>query len=127
MSTRIEIKLPDEAYHRAERLAQLTRRNVADVLADTVVLSLPDLPGDQAISIHQLSDTELLTVVHSQMSYSENQRLSELLNRQNEGVLTTIERTDLARLMQTYQHGLLRKAEALAEAVERGIHSSLSA
>ncbi len=30
--------------------------------------------------------------------------------------------------MQTYQHGLLRKAEALAEAVERpDIHPSLSA
>lgn len=127
MSTRVEIQLPDEAYHRAERLAQLTRRNVEDVLADTVVLSLPDLPGDQAVSIHELSDTELLAVVHSQMTRPDSQRLSELLDRQNVGRLTLIERTELARLMQTYQHGLLRKAEALAEAVERGIHPPLSA
>ena len=122
MSTRIEIQLPDEAYHRAERLAHLTRRNVADVLADTVVLSLPDLPGDQAISIHQLADAELVTLVNLQMAPQESRRLSDLLNRQNEGALTLAEQTELSRLMQTYQHGLLRKAEALAEAVKRGIH-----
>jgi hypothetical protein len=126
MSTRVEIYLPDEAYHRAERLAYLTRRKVADVLADTVVLSLPDLPGDQLISIHQLTDTELLAVVDSQMPHQEGRRLTELLNRQNEGILTLTQQAELSRLMQMYQHGLLRKAEALAEAVKRGIHPPLS-
>ncbi|MCL4869201.1 MAG: hypothetical protein KJ063_09540 [Anaerolineae bacterium] len=69
MSTLVEIQLPDEAYHRAERLAYLTKRNVADVLADTVALSLPDLPGDQVNLIHQLTDVELLAVVDSQMPF----------------------------------------------------------
>jgi hypothetical protein len=43
MSTRVVITLPDEVYHRAERLAQLISRDVANVLADTIELSLPPL------------------------------------------------------------------------------------
>ena len=40
-------------------------------------------------------------------------------NRQQAGLLTDIDRSELQILMQTYQEGLLRKATALSEAVKR--------
>ncbi|MFB2983577.1 hypothetical protein [Microseira sp. BLCC-F43] len=43
MSTQITITLPDEVYHQVERLAQLTSRDIADVLSDAIKLSIPEL------------------------------------------------------------------------------------
>jgi hypothetical protein len=53
-------------------------------------------------------------------------RLSELLDRQQSGLLVESERLELQTLMQIYQEGLLRKATALNEAVNRGLMEPLS-
>jgi hypothetical protein len=52
--------------------------------------------------------------------------LSELLDRQQSGLLVESERLELQTLMQIYQEGLLRKATALSEAVNRGLMEPLS-
>jgi hypothetical protein len=128
MSTQIILDLPEETYRRAERLAQLTRRPVADVVAETVTLSLPyfDLPPAPVRPWHEVSDKELLALADLQMNGEDDQRLSQLLYRQQAGTLTEIERGELARLMQHYQESLLLKAEALSEAVQRGLRPPLS-
>ena len=43
MSMQVTVTLPDDVYQRVQRLAQLTQREVADVLTDTISISLPDL------------------------------------------------------------------------------------
>ncbi len=127
MSTQVIVTLPDEVYQRAERLAQLTSRNIADVLADTIVLSLPPLNPLAKLprSMTDLSDAELLTLTELQMHPDQDLRLSVLLDRQQAGELPDRERTELLALMQLYQEGLLRKAEALHEAVKRGLREPL--
>ena len=127
MSTKVIVTLPDEVYQRAERLAQLTSRNIADVLADTIVLSLPPLNPLAKLprSMTDLSDAELLTLTELQMHPDQDLRLSVLLDRQQAGELPDRERTELLALMQLYQEGLLRKAEALYEAVKRGLREPL--
>ncbi len=39
MTTRIEVTLPDQTFYQAEILARLVNRQVADLLADTIVIS----------------------------------------------------------------------------------------
>jgi hypothetical protein len=56
---------------------------------------------------------------------AEDRRLSELLHRQQAGTLTTEERPELTALMEVYQTQLLRKSQALREAVRRGLRPSL--
>jgi len=56
---------------------------------------------------------------------AEDRRLSELLDRQQSGVLDDAERAELRSLFASYQTGLLRKARALAEAVHRGLRGPL--
>jgi len=128
MSTQVIVTLPDEVYRRAERLAQLTSRNIADVLADTIVLSLPPLNPLAKLPkpITDLSDAELLTLTELQMHPDQDRRLSVLLDHQQAGELPDVERTELLALMQLYQEGLLRKAEALHEAVKRGLREPLA-
>ncbi len=128
MSTRVTVTLPDEVYERAERLAQLSHREVADLLAETIAVSLPVLrpQPDAPAPAGALSDAEVLALTDLQLPAAQDQRLSALLDRQQAGTLTEPERAELAALFQRYQEGLLQKAQALAEAVRRGLREPLS-
>jgi hypothetical protein len=128
MSTQVVVTLPDDVYRRAERLAQLTSRGVADILADTIALSLPPLsPLTASVRpITELSDEEVLDLTELQMAPERDRRLSALLQKQQAGKLPDPERSELSVLMQRYQEGLLRKAQALHEAVRRGLREPLA-
>lgn len=128
MNTQITISLPEETYRRAQKLAQLTRRDIAAVMADTLSLSLPefDMSTVKETAVADLSDEEVLTLANLEMDIADDKKLSRLLDKQQAGTLTEIERAELLKLMQLYQLSLLRKAEGLAEAVQRGLHPPLS-
>lgn len=128
MSTQITITLPDEVYQRVERFARLANRDIASVLADTIQLSIPPVRADilDLEPITGLSEEEVLALTELQMKPEQDTRLSELLDRQQSGLLTEVERLELQSLMQIYQEGLLRKAVAISEAVKRGLMEPLS-
>jgi hypothetical protein len=128
MGTTVTLELPEKTYRRAQRLAQLTRRDVADVLADALELSLPPLDAARSVgpAVGDMPDAAVIALAESTMSPADDARLSELLARQRESELTDLEQPELARLMQFYQEGLLLKAEALAEAVRRGLRPPLT-
>ena len=128
MTTQVTVTLPDAVYRNAVRLAQLTQREVGDVLTDTLALSLPMLPDDPevAVPIGELSDQELLALTMLELPPAQDRLLSTLLDRQQAGGLTAEEQRQLAGLMQAYHAGLLRKAQALQEAVRRGLREPLA-
>ena len=128
MSMRVMVTLPDKIYRSAERLAQLTNRDVADVLADTIELSLPslDLQSGPVKPIINLADEEILALTKLELEPHQEQQLSKLLDKQQAGSLSEIERSELLALMQIYQEKLLQKAQALREAVQRGLLEPLS-
>jgi hypothetical protein len=127
MSTQVTLTLPDETYRRAEHLARLTGRSIADVLADTLDISLQPLSLEAVTKkpVYELSDAEVLVLADSQMAAVQSTRFSELLDKQQAGKLSDTERPELLALMQVYQEGLLRKAQALNEAVKRGLRKPL--
>jgi predicted transcriptional regulator len=128
MSTQVTLTLPDEIYRRAEWLAQLTSRDVTDILSATIELSLPAINAGAKQAVRpmaELSDAEVLALTDLQMEAAQDQRLSQLLDRQQAGELTDTDRAVLVGLMQGYQEGLLRKAQALQEAVRRGLREPL--
>lgn len=127
MTTQITLTLPDETYRRAVHLARLTGRDIADVLADTLDISLQPLGAELSTGkpIAELSDSEILAAADSQMEPAQDRRFSELLDKQQAGKLANDERPELLTLMQVYQEGLLRKAQALNEAVQRGLRKPL--
>lgn len=127
MSMNVTLSLPDELYHRAEQLARLTGRDLPAILTDTLAVSLALLgsPGLPERSLSEASDREVLALSELAMEPAQDQRLSVLLDRQQAGELRADERVELMALMQVYQEGLLRKAQALREAVRRGLRGSL--
>lgn len=133
MTTQITLTLPEEVYRRASHLAQLLNRDLADVLTEAITLSLspvaipPHQPSNTSFQpIATLSDTEIIALTELEMEPDQDQRLSELLDQQQAGVLTDAERPELSTLMQIYQEKLLQKAQALREAVQRGLREPLT-
>ena len=126
MSKQISLNLPDEVIRRAEALAGRSGREVTDVLAEAIAVSLDPLgPADAGASScsppSPWTDEQVLADADAAMPAAQDQALSALLDRQQTGRLVGHEATELAALMQMYQQGLLRKAQGLAEAVRRGL------
>jgi hypothetical protein len=128
MSTNVTVTLPDNVYQQVAQLARLANLEVNEVLAEAIELSL--LPGTSQCSaakpVTSLSDKEVLKLARLQMSPAEDRRLSQLLHRQQAGTLVPEHRTELLSLMHAYGNGLMRKAQALSEAVRRGLRTPLA-
>lgn len=72
--------------------------------------------------VASLRDDEVLALTTVQMDEAQGKRLNNLLDMQQAGTLTDEDHHSLMALMQIYNQLWLRQAEALAEAVKRGIH-----
>lgn len=128
MSTQVTLNLPDKVYDQAARLAELMNQDVPRVLAETIESVL--LPLGASVSdltpVSELSDADVLAAVDLRMDETRGRRLGRLLDRQQAGKLKELERNELAALMQVYHECLVRKAQALGEAVRRGLREPLA-
>lgn len=122
MSIQVVLNLPDDTYERVTQFAAYAQRNVSEIVAAALTSVLPSLDTlTQLRDIANLSDREVLDLTELCMAPEADHRLSELLARQQAGELTDLEGAELAALMRTYEIGLLRQSQALAEAVHRGL------
>ena len=117
MTAQITLNLPDEVYHQAELLAQQRHRTVSEILVETLEKFL--LPTAKPVSA--LSDSEVIAQTQLRLQPLQEQRLSELLDRQQSGTIAYVERDELQALIHIYETRLLRQAQALNEAVRRGL------
>ncbi len=128
MSTQVAITIPEQVYKQAQRLARLTHCQINDLLADAITLSLAPVAtaNESKPPVAGLSDKQVLALTKLEMPAAQDRRLSRLLKRQQAGKLASGERAELILLMQVYQEGLLRKAQALSEAVRRRLLEPLA-
>ena len=117
MTAQITLNLPDEVYQQAELLAQQRHRTVSEILVETLEKFL--LPTAKPVSA--LSDSEVIAQTQLRLQPVQEQRLSELLDRQQSGTIAYVERDELQALIRIYETRLLRQAQALNEAVRRGL------
>ena len=115
MSRVVTIAISDTAASMAQELAQRTERRVEDVLADWIDRAVAEPPTES------LSDDQIRLLCSAEMSDVQQEELGELLARRREGILDTAGQERLGQLMAVYRHGLVRKAQALQVAVERGL------
>ncbi len=117
----INITLPDIVVERIQKLAETSEQDFEDVLLRMTRLStqlLPELDGDDIAS---MDDELVLALASSRMDVHQDLWLQELLEKNSEQELTQEEKIDLDVLLGIYDSGNLRKAQAIAEAVKRGL------
>lgn len=122
MGTQVILNLPDDTFERAAKYAAYAHRDVSEIIAAALASSLPSMDAiDQLRAISKLPNEEIVALTELRMESETDRRLSELLDRQQAGELTDLERAELAALMRAYEMGLLRQSQALVEAVRRGL------
>jgi hypothetical protein len=121
MSTQLTLDLPENLVARARTIALRAGQSVNDLLAESIELSLKPWGSVVEGDIHRCGDEEVLNACGLELSVEDDRRLTELLQRQQAQTLAVSEQAELASLIQVYQEGLVRKAEALREAVRRGL------
>lgn len=117
MNTQVSLNLPDEIYRQVEMLAHQSCRPIADILIETLEIIL--LPNTKPIS--SLSDAEIIALSQLRLQPIQEKRLSELLDHQQSGTITEIEKTELQAIIHIYEDRLLRQSQALNEGVRRGL------
>jgi hypothetical protein len=125
MGSEITLVLPEKLYQSAERLAAATRQPVPGSITDVLTEALIAW-GEPEPPLSSLSDEQIVDLSEMQMADDQSQRLSLLLARQREGELTADEKPELWMLMRVYERALLRRSEALVEAVKRGLRKPLN-
>jgi negative regulator of replication initiation len=128
MSMPITVNVPDNLYRHIKRLAQASGRNVADVMNSMMSVSLLPLTiPTSEVPLEKLSDAEVLELADSRMNPTQNARMSELLDKQQAGDISSAEKDELAVLVYIYEQGSLLKVKALSEAIRRGMREPVNA
>jgi len=120
MSELVTLELPDLLVKRARAVAVQAQRRVEDILVEWLNRAAAEVP------VVLLPDDQLLALRDMEMDPVEQAELSDLLAHQREGELIGEERFRLDALLTAYRRGMVRKAEALKVAVERGLQPPLS-
>ncbi len=120
MSQTVILELPDDVIHHAQSIAEHSQQRIEDVLRAWIDQAAANVP------LELLSNQQILALCDAQLSQTEQQMLSALLYQQREHTLDPNQKQQLQSLLQTYRHAMLRKAEALKVAVERGLRPALS-
>ncbi len=115
----VVISVRDEILRTAAHAAEESQRRVEEVLADWLERAITEMP------VETLSDEEIRALTERQLKPEDQDALSDLLIRSREGMLDPVGQARLDGLMESYERGLLRKAQALRVAVQRGLRAAL--
>ncbi len=120
MSEVITLRIPDRLARDARAVASYTHRQMEDVLLEWMDRAAANPP------IESLPDEQVLSLCKLQLNPAQQSELSDLLARNRETSLTTADQIRLDELLNEYRRGMVRKAQAIKVAVERGLQPPLS-
>ncbi len=127
MSLQVTVNLPDSLVSKAQAINAASMKDVVTETLEALYPMLENSPDLLTPVIATLSDAEVLQLADSKMDAVQNQRLGALQAKGKAIGLGPAERYELMALFQIYQTGLLRKSEAMVEAVQRGLRQPIAA
>lgn len=117
----LTINLPEPAFQRLSRLAELTNQSVSDLVIQSIAGNLPPALETAPIEIQPelltlqtLGVEALRQIAQSQISPTQQERHITLLERNQEGSLTEAEQHELRELALAADQLMLKKAHACA-------------
>lgn len=120
MSELVTISVSEQVAIFASKMAARKRQPIEKVLSDLLESAVNETP------VESLPDEDVIALSEMKLSEEQDEMLSDLLVRQREGQIDAEGRRQLGELMRIYENGLLRKAQALRVAVERGLREPLT-
>lgn len=120
----ITVEMPENLYQNVALLAEKTNRRVDEIIIDKLEedFSVESVAFEQNVS--EWSDEDVLALANLKMPAAQSERMSELLDRAQAGLITNLEQNELEIYLQSCQLATLRKADGIVEAVKRGLITS---
>lgn len=120
MSDQLTITLSDHAANWVQWYAQMTGRSTSQVIDEAVERSRSQIAGEST-DFSRWSDEEILAAANGSMPSSLANRREELRQKQQQTTLDEVEAKELESIRQLCRVEDLRKAQAMVEAVRRGL------
>ncbi len=118
----ITINLPESLWANLSVIAGKSRRRIDELIVEKIEHAFAADTERLGTQISLCSDREVLEIAKLHMPDSEDQRLSDLLQKQNEAELSANEQEELWKLMEQNRLTTLKKAFALREISRRGLN-----
>lgn len=119
MSHSLTLVLSDDVYRYLREVADLTRQPLAELVSQSVKGNLPPRPADapvemrsELLAMQTMSDSELRQIAASQIAPEQQLHHQNLLDKNSEGNINALERTELAALRLNADQLMVRKAYA---------------
>ena len=116
---RVTIELPEPVFRQLTRIAEVTHQPVEVLVAQSVISNLPPSVDNaspelqlEVLRMQSLSTEELVKIAQALVEPEQHERQTELLAKNEEGLLTTEEQQELFALRQAADQLMLRKAYA---------------
>ena len=127
----MQITISESLSTRLRQLAARRRQPVESIVADRLFTTLDEeldkLPTEEQAelrALHHLSSDALRAIAAEQMSSVNQARMAQLMERHSKGELNQTEQETLAALVDRGDQLMLRKAEAVAILMQRGVAES---
>lgn len=118
----VTISLPDKIFANISSVASKSKRRVDEIIAEKIENEFSVNIEDLEKQIAFCSDKELLELAEIQIPTKQDNRLSNLLHKQNEEDLTKSEQKELWKLMELNRLTTLKKAFASREISRRNLN-----
>jgi hypothetical protein len=122
----ITLNLPENIYQNFTRLAEKKHRRVEEVITDKLQADFSAANIDFEEKVSNLKDAAVLALANLKIPKVQADRMSVLLDRLQTGAITDSEESELDVYTELCQISTLRKAYGIAEAVKRGLVTSIS-
>ncbi|MBV9389622.1 MAG: hypothetical protein JOZ78_24635 [Chroococcidiopsidaceae cyanobacterium CP_BM_ER_R8_30] len=116
---RVTIELPEPVFRQLVRIAEATHQPVEVLVAQSVISNLPPSVDNaspelqlEVLRMQSLGTEELVKITQALVEPEQHERQTELLAKNEEGLLTKEEQQELFALRQAADQLMLRKAYA---------------
>ncbi len=118
----VTINLPERVFVNLSALAKKSQRRLDEVIVERIEQEYVNDVETLAKQVSVCRDKEVLALAKLQMPARQQQRLSALLQKQGEKILSAREQQKLWELIDESRLATLKKAFALHEISRRGLH-----
>lgn len=122
----VTLNLPENVYRNFSELAEKKQRRLEEVITDKLQDDFSADNSDYEETVAGWTNEAVSALANLKLPKEQTDRLSVLLDRLDEGIITDAEERELEIYTELSQISTLRKAYGIAEAVKRGLISSPS-
>lgn len=120
--SKVELKIPSDIEELARRISEQENCSLESILEDALAMlfSKSSDAGQFLDRLAYFSDEQLWNLVHLRLTFAQDRRIRNLMERGSENALSHAEETELESLLRLVDRQTVLRSHALVQLRERG-------